>query len=129
MDIITAIKTRHSTRAFLPKAVNKEIIEQILAAARFAPSGVNTQPWRVAVVQGNSKDQLSKKLLEARQNNEPERPDYQYYPTEWFSPYQERRKACGLALYQALEITMHDKEARMQAWNNNYHFFGAPVGY
>lgn len=128
MDILTAIKNRHSTRAFLPKAIPQQIIEQILEAARFAPSGVNMQPWHVAIVQGKVKEQINEKMLVMRQQDEPTNADYQYYPSQWFSPYTERRKACGMALYNALGITLRDKDARMQAWNNNYSFFGAPVG-
>ncbi len=35
---------------------------KLLEQAKTAPSGVNTQPWQVAVVTGNSKDKLCSKL-------------------------------------------------------------------
>ena len=55
MDIIEAIEGRHCVRAFLDKPVEQETVTQILTTARWAPSGVNSQPWQVAVVQGKTK--------------------------------------------------------------------------
>ena len=46
MDDLTLIKTRHSTRIFLQKPVEKEKIEQIVEAGRFAPGGGNNQTFR-----------------------------------------------------------------------------------
>lgn len=128
MEIIQAIKQRHANRAFLDQAVPRETVTAILDAARWAPSGVNIQPWQVAVVQGESQRALSEALIEARMSGEPANPDYQYYPSQWQEPYRSRRKACGLALYQALDIKREDSERQVKAWNNNYRFFGAPVG-
>jgi len=128
MDVLDAIRDRHSTRAYLDRPVSRDTVEAILDAARHAPSGVNTQPWQVAVVTGASKEKISTALLAARQNREPERPDYPYYPKEWVEPYKGRRKASGLQLYAALQISRDDIGARLKAWNNNYSFFGAPVG-
>jgi len=128
MDVLEAMRGRKSTRAYLDQAVTRATIESILEAARWAPSGVNAQPWQVAVVRGAVKERISTALLAARQHNEPERPDYAYYPKEWVEPYKSRRKATGLALYQALNIGKDDAFARLKAWNGNYHFFGAPAG-
>ncbi|MGD8407510.1 MAG: nitroreductase [Thiohalophilus sp.] len=123
-----AIRQRHSTRAYLDKPVDRQVIEQILATARWAPSGVNTQPWQVCVVEGETKQQLGDAIISARDSGQKENPDYQYYPLEWNSPYRERRKSCGLALYQSLEISREDREKQKQAWYRNYRFFDAPVG-
>lgn len=127
MDILDAIRNRSSVRAFLDKPVPKEQILQILEAARFAPSGVNTQPWQVVVVGERSKKIIGDKIIEAKDMQLPENPDYHYYPHEWVEPYLSRRKACGLALYGALHIAKEDTEKRKVAWYRNYHFFGAPA--
>ena len=50
-----AIVTRRSLRAFLPTPVPRSAIEEILAVASRAPSGTNTQPWKVYVLTGNPK--------------------------------------------------------------------------
>lgn len=128
MNTIEAIKTRHATRGYLDKAVARELIEKILEAARFAPSGVNSQPWRVAVVQGKSRQQLTEQLISAKENNQAPNPDYDYYPSQWNEPFKSRRKTCGLALYSALNIQREEREKQKQAWYDNYRFFNAPVG-
>ena len=46
-SVDTAIESRFSARAFLPTAVPRETIAEILRVARRAPSGTNTQPWKV----------------------------------------------------------------------------------
>ena len=45
-----AIRSRHSVRAFLSTPVDAQIIKDILEVACRAPSGTNTQPWKVYVV-------------------------------------------------------------------------------
>jgi nitroreductase len=128
MDVLEAIKSRQCIRAFLDKPVSDNVIRKILDAARFAPSGVNTQPWHVAVLRGNTLSTLGDRILDARAAAVADNPDYQYYPDEFFEPYKSRRKACGLALYGALHINKEDTERRLEQWNKNYRFFGAPVG-
>ncbi len=128
METLAAIRQRASTRAFLDQPVERALIEALLEAARWAPSGVNTQPWQVAVLMGQTKEKLSLALAAARAEGTTENPDYSYYPAIWPEPYKSRRKACGLALYQSQGITLEDTEKRQAAWLNNYHFFGAPVG-
>ena len=50
-NLIEVIKSRRSVRRFLDKPVKMEHLEQILDAARFAPSGANLQGWRFIVIQ------------------------------------------------------------------------------
>jgi nitroreductase len=49
-DFIEFIKQRKSSRNFIYQKINKEIILSILECAQWAPSGNNSQPWRVCVV-------------------------------------------------------------------------------
>ena len=104
MEVLEAMRRRASTRAYLDKPVDHATIESILEAARWAPSGVNAQPWQVAVVTGETKRRISEALLAERTAGHPEQPDYTYYPKQWNEPYKSRRMACGLALYSALGI-------------------------
>lgn len=127
MNVSEALITRKSTRAFLPKAVDKAIIERILSAARHAPSGTNTQPWQVAVVTGEKKQQLCAELETAFRNQVERKMDYHYYPEEWVDPYKSRRKACGLQMYSTLQITREDKQRQLDQWAANYRAFDAPV--
>ena len=127
MNVTEALERRISTRAYLDRPVSRETIRKVLDAARWAPSGVNTQPWQVAVVQGDRLQQISAELLRLAAEGVKPKPDYDYYPGEWKDPYKGRRFQCGMALYKALEISRGDKEKRLEAALNNYRFFGAPV--
>lgn len=44
------IKQRRSIRAFTDEKVDDQVLEAILEAGRWAPSGLNNQPWRFAVI-------------------------------------------------------------------------------
>ena len=126
-----AIVTRRSLRAFLPTPVPRATVEEILAVAARAPSGTNTQPWKAYVLTGDALAELSKQLVEAY-DDPTERAahteEYAYYPTEWRSPFIERRRKVGWDLYGLLGIAKTDK-ARMHAQHRrNYEFFDAPVG-
>ena len=127
----TAITSRRSIRAFLPTPVSRETIEQILAVASRAPSGTNTQPWRVHVLTGQARQRLSARIRAAYDNPQERAQhseEYAYYPTEWRAPYIDRRRKVGWDLYGLLGIGKADK-ARMHAQHGrNYDFFGAPVG-
>jgi nitroreductase len=126
-----AITTRHSIRAYLPKPVPRETIEQILAVASRAPSGTNTQPWQVHVLTGEAKAALSRDIR-AAYDDPAERARhteaYAYYPTEWQSPYIDRRRKVGWELYGLLGIGKADKARMHEQHAKNYDFFGAPVG-
>lgn len=127
MNVLEAIARRCSARAFCERPLQAETVRAILEVARWAPSGGNMQPWDVQVVCGESRRRVSEALAEARRGNEPERPDYQYYPVEWFEPYSTRKTACGIAMYRSLGLIRKTPESRLQAWDRNYAFFGAPV--
>ncbi len=128
MNIIESITTRYACRAYLDKPVNRSDLEKILDTARWSPSGVNTQPWRVAVVTGKTRQRITDTLTQAREDKLPKNPDYTYYPAKWHEPYKSRRKNTGLSLYAALGIQKNDPDSQKNAWYNNYRFFGAPVG-
>ncbi len=126
-----AIASRRSIRRFLPTPVPRATIEAILAAAARAPSGTNTQPWQVWVLQGEAKAALSRRIraihddpaqLAAQQE------EYAYYPTQWVSPYLERRRKVGWDLYGLLGIGKADKAGMHAQHGRNYDFFDAPVG-
>jgi nitroreductase len=126
-----AITSRHSIRAFLPTPVARATIEEILAVAARAPSGTNAQPWHVYVLTGAAKERLSRRLVEAYDDpvaRATHSEEYAYYPTEWKSPFIERRRKVGWDLYGLLGIAKTDKVRMHAQHRRNYEFFGAPVG-
>ena len=127
MNTIETIKQRKSVRAFLKQDVEIEKIETILKTARYTPSGVNMQPWQVAVVSGDKKKSIEMKMIEAFRNGEAEHMQYHYYPQKWEDPYKTRRKETGLLMYSTLNIKKEDKKKQFNQWLKNYSAFDAPV--
>ncbi len=50
MDLFDALKGRRSCRNYSPEPIPDEVIGQVLEAAAWAPSPLNTQPWEFIVV-------------------------------------------------------------------------------
>lgn len=126
-----AIMSRRSVRAFLPRAVAREDIEAILEVAARAPSGTNTQPWKVHVLMDGIKERLSAELLRAHDDPataEMHAEEYPYYPRKWVSPYLERRRKVGWDLYSLMGLTRENKAGMHAQHGRNYLFFDAPVG-
>jgi nitroreductase len=118
-------------RAFLPQAVPREMLEQILAVSARAPSGTNTQPWQVHVLTGATLAELSRRVRAAFDNPEERAShseEYAYYPNEWVSPFVDRRRKVGWDLYSLLGIGKADKARMHEQHGRNFHFFDAPVG-
>lgn len=131
MIVDAAITSRRSIRAFLPRPVARDDIEAILAVAARAPSGANTQPWRVRVLSGAAKEKLSREILDiyrdpgaASEHVE----GYSYYPKRWISPYLERRRKVGWDLYALLGLARENKAGIRAQHGRNFSFFDAPVG-
>lgn len=126
-----AITSRRSIRAYLPQPVARDDIEAILEVASRAPSGTNTQPWKVYVLTGAARDRLSRAITEAfldPQASSAHAEEYRYYPAKWVSPYIDRRRKVGWDLYALLGLTREDKAGMQAQHARNYGFFDAPVG-
>jgi nitroreductase len=125
------IRSRRSVRGFLPTPVSQETILEILDVATRAPSGTNTQPWKVTVVTGARKEALSRELiataLDPARDTEHEQ-EYSYYPDKWVHPYLDRRRKVGYDLYGLLGIAKGNRDRMQRQFALNYDFFGAPVG-
>lgn len=60
MDLLDHIRSRRSIRTFSDSPVDEDAIDRILEAGRWAPSGLNNQPWRFMTVgEGDLKDDLA----------------------------------------------------------------------
>lgn len=134
-SVDTAIETRFSARAFLPKPVARETIEHLLRVASRAPSGTNTQPWKVYVLQGASRDRLVQQVCAAHDAVYANpalaveyAEEYDYYPQKWVSPYIDRRRENGWGLYGLLGIAKGEKDRMHAQHHRNFKFFDAPVG-
>jgi len=134
-SVADAINSRFSARAFLPTPVPRDAIERMLTLASRAASGTNTQPWKVYVLQGASRDTLVEKVCAAHDAIYADpalareyREEYDYYPETWVSPYIDRRRENGWSLYGLLGIAKGEKDKMHAQHQRNYRFFDAPVG-
>ncbi len=57
MDVIQAISTRYSVRAYKPDAVEDHKLLAVLEAARMAPTANNRQPFKIIVVHTAGREQ------------------------------------------------------------------------
>jgi nitroreductase len=127
--VLAAISERRSVRAFREQPVPEEIVRTILGVAARAPSGNNTQPWRVHVLVGAAKERLSAAILQERSSGEPEPAmEYAYYPAQFPEPHLGLRRELGWSLYRQLGIRKGDRAASRRWQDQNFNFFGASVG-
>jgi nitroreductase len=64
MDVYEAVTSRRAVRGFTNQPVSKEVIERVLSAAAWAPSGSNLQPWNIYVVTGAPLAELKHRAVE-----------------------------------------------------------------
>ena len=128
MDVYEAVTSRRAVRGFTDEPVSQEIINRVLTAAAWSPSGSNIQPWNIYVVTGAPLAELKKLATERVATGVPwDEPEYLMYPPEMKSPYGERRSAFGKERYTALGVAREDWEARQRAAIANWDCFGAPA--
>ena len=130
-----AITSRHSVRAFLDTPVDVQTIKDMLSVASRAPSGTNTQPWKVYVLTGNKRAEMIERVCAAQLElfQKPElaeqyKETFAYYPENWISPFIDRRRANGWGLYGLLGIQKGEKEKMAAQQLRNFQLFDAPVG-
>ena len=130
MNVHEAIMSRRSIRRVLSKPVPRASLMRILEGAANAPCGHNIQPWKVYAVAGAVKDAVSADILKAAASGPAgaDKPEFDYYPVEWFEPFIGRRRKLGHELYAILGIGRDDKARREAHMLENFKFFGAPVG-
>jgi len=127
--VFKAARTRRSIRAYQPTSVPIEIVREIVALGRHAPSGSNIQPWRVHVLTGATLVRVGTAIQKAFLTDEPgHKRDYDYYTDPIEEPYLARRRQCGWGLYSTLGIGRGEREKSRAYRATNYNFFSAPVG-
>ena len=126
--ICKIVRERSSKRNFLPDDVSIDTLKDIIKDASRAPSGTNTQPWKVTCVTGETKKKLTNAVLEAAETGDATL-EYEYMPPKLKEPYISRKRAVGYALYELYGIKRDDYPARKEAMLRNFKFFGAQLGF
>lgn len=127
MDIIEAIKTRKSIRAFISKKVPKNVIEDILNIAGRAPSAMNTQPWEFTVITGDILDKIRSAVIKKLNNKEPMQPEHLVVGWSHESIYRTRQVELAKKLFKLMDIQREDKEKRAEWLERGFRFFDAPA--
>lgn len=126
-DFLAIITARHCKRAFLDRAVPREVLEEVLCAAAHAPSTHNGQPWAVAVLLGDAKEALARRLCDLFDRDAPMKMDYESRPAELPPEHQARAAAASASVRAAKGIAADDKAGRRGHLRDNMRFYGAPV--
>jgi nitroreductase len=128
MDVYEAVKSRRAVRGFKDQPVSREVLERVLPAAAWSPSGSNIQPWNIYMLTGAPLVELKTRAVERVAHGDPwDERQYEMYPRALRSPYGERRSNFGKERYSALGIARDDWEARQRAAIANWNCFGAPA--
>ena len=125
MELLEGIETRRSYRAFKSTPIPKETIERILKVASRSPSFTNTQPWEVAVVVGEKKEELSRVLCELAKSDVPPNPDLPL-PESWPPELEKRSREHSVKRFKVLGIERDDEQQREELRLLNFEFYGAP---
>lgn len=119
------LESRYSCRAYRPEPVDRALIERAVALAQRTPSWCNTQPWQLHIASGASRVALTERLFEKAAADTPIAPDFPF-PEAYEGVYRERRKVCGVQLYQAVGIAREDRARAREQAMENFRGFGAP---
>lgn len=128
MDVYDAVRSRRAVRGFTDRHVPREVLERVLSAAAWSPSGSNIQPWCAYVVTGAPLARIKKRAGERLTAGDPwDEREYAMYPPTLRSPYRERRAAFGAQRYGELGVAREDWQARYRAAAGNWDCYGAPA--
>ncbi len=126
MDVIDALNTRFTVRAFKSDPVDRSTIEKIMEAALRAPSWANTQPWEIYVAGGEVLNRLREAYVTNLKNCVARNPDLAV-PKDWPPECRKRMECLRSERTATLERVCLDKSELKDLAEMNYHFFHAPV--
>ncbi|MFH2130022.1 MAG: nitroreductase [bacterium] len=126
MNLIDALANRKSIRSFKPDPVPKETLHEILKAAVNSPSAMNTQPWEMIVVTGDTLEKIKKGNVEMLTEGNLPAPDIKF--NEKFEhEYKKRQVNLAIQLFQLMGITREDKGKKFEWMQRGFRFFDAPA--
>jgi nitroreductase len=126
MDVVDALKTRFTVRAFKSDPIDRRTLERVLEAALKSPSWANTQPWEIYVVGGEVLNRLREAYVTNLKNCVARNPDLAA-PKKWPPLLQKRTDALRSERLATLERVCLDKSELKDLAEMNYHFFHAPA--
>lgn len=126
MNFAEFAESRKSVRGFTDKAVSKETVDKIIAAAKWAPSSYNTQTWQVHVVTGDVLDKIRRGNTENTLAGKPHVRDFPY-KEDYVDQHRQRQIDVAIQLFEVMEIGRDDKAKRTDWMLRGFRQFDAPV--
>jgi nitroreductase len=81
MDVYEAVTSRRAVRGFTDEPVSRVVLERVLSAAAWSPSGSNIQPWNIYVLTGAPLAELKTRAVEHVSHGDPwDERQFQMYP-------------------------------------------------
>lgn len=128
MDVIDAMQSRFTCRAFTPELVDGDTIIKIMEAARQAPSWGNTQPWEIFIASGKSADRLRQAYTERFAQHVPAHPDIpRPLPKDWPEALKRRYETLRNDRSDFLGLDRDDQKDMRSLMVCNFCFFDAPA--
>lgn len=125
MQLEQLLQQRFSTRKFKPQQLPRATIIEMLRLAQQTPSWCNIQPWRPLILSGAATDEFRDALYAHAASGAKPDPDFAFPPT-YEGEHRERRKVCGVQLYQAVGVGKDDRAGAARQALENFRLFGAP---
>lgn len=125
MDVGEAMRGRRSIRCFKPDEVPREVLNEILEEARWAPSWGNTQPWELYVLSGKPLAQFKEANRALRLAGEASSPEIPM-PEVWPKALKYRYVGVGRSVLSSQGIGREDIGARNRYYGEMFALFGAP---
>ena len=114
MELLEAITSRRSIRAYKPDPVSGEVLTELLDIARWAPSGTNTQSWEFFVLTGKVLDDLNHATVSNIREGMKPNPDIEALETP---PKGSCAKRQQKFFKQILDLVDAPGTNRMQKWS------------
>jgi nitroreductase len=130
LELIEAILSRRSIRAFKPNPVPKRLIIKLLEIAIHAPSAVNLQPWEFFILRGDILKKVKADYLKDYRLRKLPNPDVPVGQTRDIAPvlegvYKERQVALAKQIFELLHINRKNKKRN---WSEKMvQFYDAPA--
>ena len=123
MEIVEAMNSRKSIRAYKPDPVPRDVLSAIMALALRAPSWGNTQPWQFAIATGQELAEIRQAFIEKAEDvGNTDIP----MPPGFPEPYITRYRALGRKVFELKGIGREDKDKRKLWLLQGLRLFEAP---
>ncbi len=126
VDLFEVMHGRKSVREFERYEATAEEIDRIVEAVRHAPSGKNSQPWKLFLLQGESIESLRVELCRRFDENAPAAVEFE---TTLLPAYKRRAVELGKSLFIHKGIAREDKAGRRLHDRENFKLFDAPQAF